>query len=267
RARRTVPCSELDRWTSTQQWSHATHTAVATRHCLLHRVRQARKRKVAHAKRRHHHVTSTLGSRNTTHPSHLLEVVQHEERRLVEAEIAQGARYAAILHQESAVPREARVEQRTRIHRPQVPQPRDQHPAPGSLHQLIDRCRTALHSQRRGVSRCLLSLLVRPETGIHQLVQHSITNPHLTTQRHALEVERRGQEHRVRRIGQQRYPLIHDPLADLVAAPLLHERASTLIRTTRIGVAADQLHQVANRLRLQNYRVPPGLDCLWLPGR
>ncbi len=52
-------------------------------------LRQTGKVEVAHAQRRHHHVTPLFGTRQPLGPTDRLDVIEDEQRRLVEAEVAQ----------------------------------------------------------------------------------------------------------------------------------------------------------------------------------
>ena len=79
----------------------------------------------------------------------------------------------------SAVARHAGVEQRLRVDDADVPEERDQQPAPRRLDHLVDRLIAAVHHQaharRRRGGR--LALLVRPEPVVGEVLDHALLDP------------------------------------------------------------------------------------------
>ena len=106
----------------------------------------------------------------------------------------------------------------------------------------------------------LLALLLRPEARVVQLLQHAVVDEYLAAERKAVAVPRLRENHRIEWIGDEADARIHDLLADLVAAALLRERAASFVGRARVGVDADELHEIADRLRLEDHRVAPRLD-------
>ena len=115
-----------------------------------------------------------------------------------------------------------------------------------------------LHRVRARVG--LLVLLLRPEARVRELLQHAVLDPHLPVRRQSLAVERVAQELRIGRIGEQRHALVDDLLADLRSAALLRERAASFVGRARVEREREQLHEIADRLRLENDRVAARLD-------
>ena len=78
----------------------------------LHRVRQRTKVEVLHLDRRKDNSSTSLGSGEPNRWSDRLEIVQHEDRRIVETEILDRLGDLSILDQERTVASETRVELR-----------------------------------------------------------------------------------------------------------------------------------------------------------
>src|SRR5688572_21193236 len=104
----------------------------------LHGVGEAGEVEVTHLQRRHDYGATGLGAREAHGTADRLEVVEHEQRRIVEAEILHSLADLAVLDEERAVAREAGVENRARIHFTQVPQPRDEDAAFRRLDHVLD---------------------------------------------------------------------------------------------------------------------------------
>ncbi len=107
----------------------------------LHRVRQARKRKVPDLQRRNQIPPDTLG-----YP-HRFEVIEHNDRAFVEAEILNGVLDDAVFDVEGTVAGQAGVEQRLWINGADVPEPRDQDTLFGVFNHLGQRLGTPCHDK------------------------------------------------------------------------------------------------------------------------
>ena len=127
--------------------------------------------------------------------------------------------------------------------------------------ELFSRLRSAdeLHRVRARVG--LLILLLRPEARVRELLEHAVLDPHLRGAPAAP-----GRRTRCSSscgslgIGEQRHALVDDLLADLRAAALLRERAASFVGRARVEREGEQLHEIADRLRLENHRVAARLD-------
>ena len=86
-------------------------------------------------------------------------------------------------------------------------------------------------------------------------------------ERQALAVERRAEQRRIGRIGVERDALVGDLLADPRAAARLRERAASFVGVARVERAAEQRHEIVDRLRLEHRRVQAGLDRLRIAAR
>ncbi len=84
----------------------------------------------------------------------------------------------------------------------------------------------------------------------------------LPPDRQPFVVERGREERRVGRIGVERHALVGHLLAHARAAARLRERASSFVGRARVERAAEERHEVVDRLRLEHRRVHPGLDRL-----
>jgi hypothetical protein len=89
----------------------------------LHRVADGLEVEVARLDRRHHDGGADVARLRRAHPdraAHRLEVSQHDDRALIEAEVLHRMADPTVLDQESAVAREAGVQDRARIERTDV---------------------------------------------------------------------------------------------------------------------------------------------------
>src|SRR6516164_10812507 len=114
----------------------------------LHRVADGLEVEVARFDRRHHDGGADVARLRRAHPdraAHRLQVAQHYDRALIEAEVLHRMTDPAVLDQERAVAREAGVEDRARIEWPYVPEARDQDAALGGADQVVDSVLAALH--------------------------------------------------------------------------------------------------------------------------
>src|SRR5262245_60285679 len=99
---------------------------------ILDRVARTREIEVARFHRRHDDRTARAAALTRAHPlgpAQHLEIVEHEDRRLVPAEILDRTRDLAFFDQERAVAREAGVENRALIDAADVPEARAENPA------------------------------------------------------------------------------------------------------------------------------------------
>ncbi len=128
-----------------------------------------------------------------------LEIVQHEQRRLVESHVLHRLRDLSVLDEERSVAREPGVEHRARIDLAQIPEPRDEHAARRRPDEIFGRLRAAdeLHRVRARVG--LLVLLLRPEARIREPLEHAVLDPDLRGARQSLTVERVAQQLRIGR--------------------------------------------------------------------
>src|SRR3954467_6201175 len=81
-------------------------------------IAQAREVEISHLDRRYGDRLSRLATFTRAHsnrPTHRLEIVQHEDRRVVEPQILHCLRDPSILDQERSIAREARVRNRALI--------------------------------------------------------------------------------------------------------------------------------------------------------
>ena len=95
-------------------------------------IAQAREVEVANLDRRNNDRETWSAGFTRAHAhgaTHRIEVVQHEDRRLVEAKILDRLRDLASLYEERAVARESRIENRSRIDGTKVPEARDEEAA------------------------------------------------------------------------------------------------------------------------------------------
>ena len=83
------------------------------------------------------------------------------------------------------------------------------------------------------------------------MFEHSVLDPHLSVEGKALAIVRLGEQIGILGIGEYRHPRIYDLVTDLVAATLLRESASPLVRFPRPQIELRKLHQVADGLRLE----------------
>src|SRR6516164_10444260 len=131
----------------------------------LHRIADGLEVEVARFDRRHHDGGADVARLRRAHPyraAHRLEVSQHGDRALIEAEVLNRMADPAVLDQEGAVAREAGVEDRARIERPDVPEARDQDTALGGANPVVDGALATLHLDARGKADRLDVLLLRP---------------------------------------------------------------------------------------------------------
>src|SRR5215208_464304 len=87
------------------------------------RVRETGKVEVSHLDGRHDDSSACLCARKPNRTSERLEIIQHEQRRLVEAEVLERLRELPVLDQERAVARQPCVKNRARVHLAQIPEP------------------------------------------------------------------------------------------------------------------------------------------------
>src|SRR5215471_9443855 len=131
----------------------------------LHRIADGLEVEVARLDRRHHDGGADVARLRRAHPdraAHRLEVAEHDDRALIEAEVLHRMADPAVLDQEGAVARETGVEDRARIERPDVPEARDQDAALGGADQVVDGALAALHLDACGQAGSLDVLLLRP---------------------------------------------------------------------------------------------------------
>src|SRR5678816_1593456 len=95
----------------------------------LYRVRQRCERKILHLDRRHYHRPAVFSSCESDRRPDRLEIVEHEQWRLVEPEILERLGDLSVLDEERSVTREPGIENRARIDLAEVPQPRHEHSA------------------------------------------------------------------------------------------------------------------------------------------
>src|SRR5258706_16295767 len=109
----------------------------------LHRVRQTRKVEILRLDGWHHDWTTLLRAADTNRGAERLEIAQEKEWRLVEAEVLDRLGDLPVLDQERPVAREAREQNRARINRAEIPQPRDENAARSGLDHVVHRRRAA----------------------------------------------------------------------------------------------------------------------------
>src|SRR5579885_2890983 len=115
---------------------------------FLNSVTQARKVKVSDLDRRNYNRRSRIAAFAGAHAlrnAHRFQVVQHEDRRIVEAEVLHRPRDLAVLDQKRAVAREAGVENRAWIDRPQIPESCYQQTTLRRTNQVLERRGAAIH--------------------------------------------------------------------------------------------------------------------------
>src|SRR3954471_23040894 len=91
----------------------------------LNSVAETREVEIANLDRRYNDRetrSSRFARAHANRATHCIEVVQHEDRRLVEAEVLDRARDLAALDEKRSVARETGIENRARIDRTQIPE-------------------------------------------------------------------------------------------------------------------------------------------------
>src|SRR5690349_10314926 len=117
----------------------------------LNCVAEASEVEIAHLDRRYDDRepwSSSLACAHANGAAHRVEVVQHVDRRIVEAKVLDRPRNAPALYEERAVARESRVENRSRIDGTKVPEARDEDAALGRCDELLGGGRAAGHAHR-----------------------------------------------------------------------------------------------------------------------
>src|SRR5688500_18105657 len=131
-----------------------------------HRVRRRSEIELSHRERRHDERPATLRAGDADRGTDRLDVVEHEQRGFVEAEVLDRLRDLAVLVVEDAVAREPCVENGARIDRPQIPEPRHENAARRGPDHLRGRRGPAEHLERARAGSRFLPLLLRPESGV-----------------------------------------------------------------------------------------------------
>src|SRR6185437_1459287 len=114
----------------------------APRKPALHGVAQAGEVEVTYLEWRHYDRCTGAAVFTCAHPyrrTECLDIVEHEDWRLVVSEVLDRVRYLAVLDQESAVAREAREQNRALIDGTDIPETCDQDPALGARDHLRNR--------------------------------------------------------------------------------------------------------------------------------
>src|SRR4029078_7297099 len=117
---------------------------------------------------------------------------------------------------------------------------------------------------RRRCASGLLVHLLRPEARVVQLFQDSLVDEYLLAKRKPLTVPWLRENHRIEWIRNDRDARIDNLLTDLVSSALLRERRAALVGRARIGIESDELDEIANSLRLENYRIATWLYRNWI---
>src|SRR4029079_11674113 len=107
-----------------------------------------------------------LGSSDSNSRTNRLEIVQQEQRRLIEAEVLDRLRDFSVLDQECTVARKTSEQNRSRINGAEIPQSRHENSALRRLDHVIDRSRARNHLDRRRATCRSLVLLLSPEARI-----------------------------------------------------------------------------------------------------
>src|SRR4051812_46471374 len=226
----------------------------------LNRIRQTREAEISRFDRWHYNCAAGFGAADAYRGADRLEIVEQEERRVVEPEILDRSRDLAVLDEERSIAGKAGVKDRAWIDFAQVPEPRDQNSPRGRLDHLVHRRWAALHLDRRRETGWLLVLLLRPEAGVVKLLEHSVLDPHLAVERQTLAIVGLGEKIGILWIREDRHSRIYDLVTDLVAAALLGERIASFVGLPRSQIELHQLHQIADRLGFENHRISAGLD-------
>ena len=116
--------------------------------------------------------------------------------------------------------------------------------------------------RRRSTGR-RLALVLGPKARVDELLEHTVLDPHLSTKWHPPKIPRLTEELRVSGIRKNGDARIANLLADFVAAALLHEGRPPFVRTARVSVVGDELHEITNGLRLEYDGIAPWLECDW----
>ena len=114
-------------------------------------VTQAGEIEIAHLDRRNHDRLAGIAAFARAHAlgdAHRFQVVQHEDRRIVEPEILHRLRDLSVLDQKGSVAGQAGVENRAWIHRPQIPEACYQQTTLRRTNHVIERRRSAAHANR-----------------------------------------------------------------------------------------------------------------------
>src|ERR1035437_9263254 len=156
----------------------------------LHGVRERGEVEILYLDRRKHDVSSRLRTRDSLRPSEHLEIAQHEQRTLIEAEILHRLGDLSVFDEERAVSREACVQRRARIHLAEIPESRDENAARRGSDHLLGRRVAAGHLHRAKTTIRTRVLLLCPEARVGELLEHAILDPDFAIERQPLAVHR-----------------------------------------------------------------------------
>src|SRR6185369_2325722 len=140
-------------------------------------ITQARKAEIAHLDRRHGDRLTRLTALARAHPhrrAHRFEVVEHEDRRIVEAHVLHRFRDLAVLDQERPVAREAGIEDRSLIDGAKIPEARDEEAALRGANQIVHRRRAARHTDRTAGTGRRALLFLRPIPVVVEILQNAV---------------------------------------------------------------------------------------------
>ncbi|EEF22542.1 conserved hypothetical protein, partial [Ricinus communis] len=197
----------------------------------------------------------------------LLDVVEHRDGALVEAEVLDRVLDLAVLDVERAVAREARQQHRLRVDHADVPRAGHEHALLRARDQLRRRLVRAGHDDVARRGRGLHALLLGPVLRVVQRVDLAVLDQvHALARDEVLGVPRQHGHVRVPRVGPDVDLLVEQLVAQARGAALLRQEAAAFVGLARVEAEQHVAEQFGRGGRFQDHGVAARFQRLGVDG-